>query len=379
MIALQVALACGLLALTMLLGRAAVGLRTVPWPFDPESIMTFEFEMSEPLASDAAARNLHLRSIASSLSATPGVTAAGFTTTLPGRSGAGWTVGVDTPASDPRAPRTALASVSPEFFAVIGAPARSGRLLTWQDDAMAPRVVVVNESFVRQFLSDRDPIGRRLFLGERDFTVVGVVPDAMARDVQDRDQDGIYASILQTRPYGIRIMASTTGDPTAIMPSLRAAIRAVDADLPLAEVFTLHEAVYRDKRVLDVLSSLFLVFGIGALSLTAIGLYGIVSFGVTQRTREIGIRMALGASRSDVLRLVAGQGGRHLLGGLIAGTALALGLSRAFAAAVEQLPAPDGPLLLLITTAIGVTTLVALLLPARRAVALPIVRALRGE
>jgi ABC-type antimicrobial peptide transport system permease subunit len=144
-------------------------------------------------------------------------------------------------------------------------------------------------------------------------------------------------------------------------------------------VFTLHEAVYREKRVLDVLSTLFLVFGIGALAMTAIGLYGVVSFAVTLRTREIGIRLALGATRRQVLGLVIGQSSRQLVVGLAIGLVLAIALSRGFAAAVERLPPADIPLLLVIGVVLTLTSAVALAVPAHRAVRLQILRALRTE
>jgi ABC-type antimicrobial peptide transport system permease subunit len=199
----------------------------------------------------------------------------------------------------------------------------------------------------------------------------------MARDIQQRDQDGVYVSLLQARPSGIRVMARGAANPASMMPSIRAALARVDPDMPLTEVFTLHEAVYREKRVLDVLSTLFLVFGIGALGMTAIGLYGIVSFAVTLRTRELGVRLALGATRAQVFRLVVGQGGRQLAAGIAAGMLLAVGLSRGFAAAVDALPPPDGVLLLWIAGAMSLTASVALIVPAQRAVRLQITRALK--
>jgi predicted permease len=376
MIGGQVALACGLLALTMVLGRAAVNLRAVPWPYDPASIMTFEFELADGPRDDAD-RQRRVIEISRALNRTPGVAVAGLTTMLPGRADRGFGASLDRPAMEGDENTAVAALVSPEFFEVLGARALAGRLLTWADDAAAPRVAVVNASFVRRYSSDRDPVGRRLYAFGRDHAIVGVVPDLMARDIQQRDQDGVYVSLLQARPSGIRVMARGAANPASMMPSIRAALARVDPDMPLTEVFTLHEAVYREKRVLDVLSTLFLVFGIGALGMTAIGLYGIVSFAVTLRTRELGVRLALGATRAQVFRLVVGQGGRQLAAGIAAGMLLAVGLSRGFAAAVDALPPPDGVLLLWIAGAMSLTASVALIVPAQRAVRLQITRALK--
>jgi putative ABC transport system permease protein len=379
MIAGQVALACGLLAMTVVLARSAVNLRSVPWPFDPSSIMTFEFELADGAVDDITDRNRRLAEFSQAINAAPGVAVAGFTTLLPGRADGGWNVALDKPPVPSDGDTTVVSSVSPEFFDVTGARPLRGRLLTWGDDSGAPRVAVVNASFVRRHSPERDPIGRVLYASGRAHTIVGVVPDLMARDVQARLQDGVYISILQARPYGIRVMARGPTNPASLWPSLRAALHRVDPDMPITEVFTLHEAVYREKRVLDVLSTLFLVFGIGALSMTAIGLYGIVSFAITQRTREIGIRLALGATRAQVLALVLGQGGRQLVVGLALGMLIAVGLSRGFAAAVEQLPPADASLLLWIGLAMTLTASAGLIVPAQRALRLQILRALRTE
>ena len=377
MIGGQVALACGLLAMTMVFARSSVNLHAVPWPFDPASILTFEIELPDARADDIAQRNRWLVEMNQALNATPGVEAVGFTTLLPGGADGGWDVSLDKPAALGEGQNTVVTLVSPEFFVVTGARALNGRLFSWDDDAGAARVAIVNTSFVRRHSPDRNPIGRVLFFAGRDHTIVGVVPDLMAKDVQQRQQDGIYVSILQSRPYGIRVMARGPAEPATMMPALRSAIRRIDPDLPLTEVFTLHEAVYREKRVLDVLSTLFLVFGIGALSLTAIGVYGVVSFAVTQRTREIGIRFALGATRAQVLRLVIGQGTRQLVVGVSIGLVLAVALSRGFAAAVEQLPPADAPLLSWIALAVVVTGAAAVTVPAYRATRTQILRALR--
>ncbi len=377
MIGGQIALACGLLAMTMVFARAAVNLRTVPWPFDPASILTFEFELPEGTLEDSASRNRRLFEMSQALNSTPGVDVAGFATLLPGRANGGWDVSLDKPAAPGEGENTVVSLVSPEFFEVTGARALGGRLFGWDDDASAPRAAIVNASFVRRYSPDRDPIGRVLFVFGRDHTIVGVVSDLMARDIEERQQHGVYVPILQARPYGIRVMARGASNPATMLPALRSTLNQIDPDLPITEVFTLHEAVYREKRVLDVLSTLFLVFGIGALALTAVGVYGVVSFAVTQRTREIGIRFALGATRVQVLRLVVGQGTRQLIVGVSIGLSLAVALSRGFAAAVEQLPPADVPLLLWIACAIVVTGASAVAVPAYRATRTQILRALR--
>lgn len=163
------------------------------------------------------------------------------------------------------------------------------------------------------------------------------------------------------------------------MATLRRETGRVDADLPLFETFTLRGAALRDKAVLDVLSSLFLLFGTGALILTAIGLYGVVSFAASQRTREFGVRLALGASRRDIAAMVASQGGRQIAVGLGVGIAIGVGLTRAFAAAIEGAPASDTQALGVIVAAVASTAGAAMTVPTWRAASTGVVNALRHE
>jgi predicted permease len=379
--AAQIAMACGLLALTMVLGREAVALRTRAWPFDAARILSAQVGLTLETMQAADVRNRLMTDLVTGMAAQPGVDAVGLTSALPGRGSGEWSFSLDEPTeAGRRSPHTtAAAFVTPGFFDVLGARVLAGRGLTWQDDAAAPAVAVVSESFVRRFSPDRDPLGRRVHLGARALTIVGIVPDLMPRDIQERRTDGLYASMLQWRPFAVRIVARGPGDPGALVPQLRQQTARVDPDLPLYEIFSVREAALRDKAVLDVLSSLFLLFGSGALGLTAIGLYGVVAFAVALRTREFGIRLALGATRADIARLVAAQGGMQIAVGLSAGIALAIGLTRAFAAAVEGVPAGDGPVLLVIVSAVAATAAAAMVLPVRRAASIPIVAALKSE
>ena len=378
LIAVQVALACALLTITMVLASRSMELRRVPWPFDPSAIVTMELAPGVDVFADTARRDAWLRQLDQLAQSVPGVAAVGITSALPGRGAGSMTFSLDRPAADSDARRgTAVTLVSPGFFDVLGARAQAGRLLDARDARDAEPVAVVNQSFVTKYGDAAGLLDRRVFLGARSFRVVGIVADLYAGDIQDAAQDGVYLAVSQTRTSVVRLMVLGGDDPMSLVPSVRRALSSLASDVPIVDVFTLHEAVYRDKRVLDVLSSLFLVFGAGALALTAMGLYGVLSFAVAQRTREIGIRMALGATRGGVLRLVLRQGLTQVATGLAIGTVLALVMSRAFAAAVEALHAPGVSLLGVILAAVSMTATAAIVVPARRALRTEIVRALR--
>ncbi len=374
----QIAFASGLLALTLLLGQTAVSLYGREWPFDADAVLTTNVGVPLETLDNAEARWRMLAALDGALARVPGATATAIASALPGRGSGNWSFALDTPAEPGRPlPTTNLTMVSPGYFDVLGASARLGRLPGDGDTATAPAVAVVNDSFVTRYSPNRDPIGRRIFLGSRELTVIGVVPDRMPGDLQDRAQDGIYASIFQLRPFAVRLLARGPADPLSLAPAIRAAIEGVDPDLPMFETFTVRDAALRDKLVLDVLTRLFGIFGIGAILLTAIGLYSVTAFAVTQRTREFGIRMALGATSGDVLRLVAAQGARQVGLGLAAGLVLAVVLVRGFSVAVEAVTQPMPLILGGVFASLGATAMLALVLPVRRAGQVDPVRALR--
>jgi len=254
-----------------------------------------------------------------------------------------------------------------------------GRSIDWRDRPGGTIAAVVNTSWVRRFSADREPLGRKIWLGERVLEVVGVVPDLQIQDPGDRLGDGIYVSMLQLRPFAIRVLARTQNDPLALTSSVRNAAESIDRDLPLFEVSSLYDAIYSDKKVLDAFGALFFAAGVGALLLTMVGLYGIVSFAVASRTREIGVRVALGASRGDIARLVLGQGSKLIGIGTAVGLVIAVGLSHALAAATEFFQ-PAGVLTYLAIAGALVTTAAAgLVRPVRRALTLAPIDALRRE
>ena len=378
----QVALAAGFLIMTFTFTRSAVALRAVTFPFPSHQIFAGQLGLGQDLLGSVERRAQLAADLSARLNAIPGVAAASLVSVLPGRGAGNPTFSLDAPAEQPNAagqPTTGLALVTPEFFDVLGARVLRGRGIEWRDGPDAPPVAVVNESWIARHSPDRDPVGRRLWFGARVFEIVGVVPDLQMQDPEDREGDGVYASLLQARPYAVRIVARTAGDPLAITPAVWAAIETVNPDVPLYEVATLHDAIYADKKVLDVFGILFFLFGAGALFLTVIGLYGVVSFAVSRRAREIGIRVALGAAPRDVVGLVLRQGMTLIVSGTAVGLLVAFGLSRALAANLEPIE-PAGALtyVAIVGTLCG-TALLGLLRPVRRALALQPVSALRME
>jgi putative ABC transport system permease protein len=378
----EVALATGFLIMTMTFTKTALALRAIDFPFDARRIFVAQLGLMQSAISSVDGRERLARDLTTRLDATPGVAASALVSVAPGRGAGNWSFALDTPPSTAtalRQPTTGFVMITPGFFEVVGARVVRGRGIEWSDKPGSPVAAVVNTSWVQRFSPDREPIGRKIWLGERMLEVVGVVPDLQMQDPGDRRGDGIYVSMLQSRPYAIRVLARTRGDPLALTAVVRDAAESIDPDLPLFEVSSLYDAIYSDKKVLDAFGALFFAAGVGALLLTMVGLYGIVSFAVASRTREIGVRVALGASRGNIARLVIGQGSKLIAIGVAAGLVIAVGLSHALAAATEFFQPAGALTYVAIAVALVATAAAALVRPVRRALALAPVEALRRE
>jgi len=381
LVGVEVALATGLLLMTMTFTKTAIGLHAVRLPFPADQVFTGQLGLLQETLGSTDRRAALARDLTGRLDAIPGASASALVSVLPGKGAGNPIFSLDAPAADSSqsGPTTGLALVTPGFLDVLGAQVTRGRDLNWQDVATAPAVALVNQSWVRKFSNDRDPIGRQVWFDDLALEIVGVVPDLQMQDPGDPASDGVYASLLQVRPYVVRVMVRTAGDPLALTGAVRDAVEAVDRDLPLFEIATLREAIYADKKVLEAFGGLFFLFGVGALFLTVLGLYGVVSFAVRQRSREIGVRVALGATPRDVAALVLRQGAWLVGAGMAVGLLIAFALSRAMAANVDFIR-PAAPLTYVaIAGVIGVTALAGLLRPVRRAVGLPPMTALRLE
>ena len=272
--------------------------------------------------------------------------------------------------------------VGPNYFKTMETPLLRGRDFAGTDRKGAPGVVVINETLAATLWPHEDPLGKRLSLAGREgpfLEVVGVARDGKYRSLGETAHPYVYQPLLQSYDPKMTLVVRTTGEPQAVAPAVREQIRALDAKLPIADVKT-----FRDQLNLSLFPSRVAAwtlggFGVLALLLAAIGIYGVVSYSVAQRTREIGVRMALGAKRKDVLRLVLGQGLFVIAFGLAVGLLLAFTATRLIAGFLYGVGATDLLTFCGVPLLLGLVALGASYLPARRATKVDPLMALRYE
>jgi putative ABC transport system permease protein len=269
----------------------------------------------------------------------------------------------------------------PNYFETIGIPLLKGRLFGKEDQANRPSVIVINRTMAERFWPNQDPLGKQVKLAEGDTTatVIGVVGDAKHYWLEEEQKPQMYDTYSQDPGIFATAVLRTSVDPLSLTEQVRQAIWKVDADQPMWKIRTVEFLVNRSTADRKFLMALMGIFAALALILTIIGLYGVISYLVNQRTQEIGIRMALGAQLGDILRMVLKQGMVLVLTGVALGLAAAWMLTRLMSRLLYQVSATDpltfvGIALLLITVA-----LLACYIPARRATKVDPLVALRYE
>jgi len=277
-----------------------------------------------------------------------------------------------------------LSQVGPNFFRTLGMTIVRGRDISPQDNETSPKVAVVNEAFARYYFANQDPIGRRFDRGEEDggeVEIVGVVKDAKAESIKEQTPRTFYVPFLQDQSSWreTTFQVRTSGDPLAVVSSIRHEVQAIEPNLPVFRIKTLEQQVDETlghERLVTTLASLF---GVLALLLACAGLYGVLSYSVSRRTQEIGIRMALGAKRTDVLTLVLRQGMSLAVLGIAIGLSGAFVVTRYLESLLFEVRAAD-PLTFAVTSvALAAVALAACYLPARRATRVDPVITLRSE
>jgi predicted permease len=269
--------------------------------------------------------------------------------------------------------------ISEDYFATMRIPLVSGRPFEPTDDMSAPKVAIVNQPFARKYWPGRDPIGRTVDVGGEKHRVVGMVREIKYVNLSEEPRPYVYLPLSQMYMPQVTLHVRAAGDAAAAQNSVRAAVGRVDSALPLFGVRTLQDQADASLGTFIVATLFLSTAGVQALLLAAIGIYGVVAFSVAQRTREIGIRVALGATPSRVLRLVMGQGLALSIVGLVLGVAIAFASTRILAGLLYGI-GPRDPLTFAATAAgLLAVALLACWIPARRALKVSATTALRYE
>jgi len=358
--------------------------------FNANNVLLFKVDPSLLGYRDEKLADLYQRSF-SRLEAVPGVQSVTFSRS-PLLAQSSWTSSAYVPGEigangQPRESNVKVHSVRENFFTTMEIPLLLGRGLTEQDDARAPHVAVVNQAFAKTHFGNENPIGKRFgFDGEKpnDIEIVGVARDAKYTSQRDEIQPTVYQSWRQVlkRMTFATFEVRTAGDPAASIAGIRQAMREVDSNLPLSDMRTQVQQADDTLAMERMFAKLLTLFGLIAQQLAAIGLYGVMAYVVSQRTHEIGIRMALGADRRNVLMMVVRQGMVLTLIGVAIGLAAAYVLTKYLESLTSMLfgiKARDPWTFAVIAVLLVGVALLACWIPARRATRVDPLRALRYE
>ena len=384
LVAAEVALAFLLLVGSGLLLASFQRVLGVNPGFEPRGVLTASVSMPPSRYPNNEALTAFLERALAEVRALPGVKAAGVTSSIP--FGGSYSDSAILAEGYTMAPGESIIApnritVSPGYFDAMGIPLVKGRQFDARDGGGVPRAAIVDEELARRFWKGRDPIGKRMYLPSNAqdlvspgpdvvwLTVIGVVKDVRLQALVGGDTrfGAYYFPYAQDARNNVTFAIKTAGDPEALTSALRARISALDPDMPVYSTYSMEERMSRsltDRRTPVVLA---LGFGAVALLLSSIGIYGVLSYLVTQRTKEIGIRLALGGTARDILGLVAREGLAVVAIGFVAGLAGALALRRVLEAQLYGVTATDPAVYVLVAAVLGLVALVACLLPAWRA------------
>ena len=384
----EVALSLVLLIGAGLLFRSFLRLQAVELGFRPERVLTFRLTPSGTNFTEDPQFSDFYRQVAERIRTLPGVDTVGVINTLPLVKGptSGFRVEGRPLTTPDKWPGVNYRSVSPDYFRAVNVPVLKGRVFDAHDNYSAPRVVLVNQSLVRRDFAGEEPIGKRINLGGTQpdgqpswFEIVGVVADVRSLELNTEPVPEIYTSYLQDPFAGMSYVVRSAVEPESLIQAVREAVRQIDKAQPVAEIREMDQIISEvaaQPRFNTLLLSLFA--GV-ALLLAAAGIYGVMSYSVTQRTHEIGLRMALGAQTRDVIRLIVGQCIKLTLAGLALGLVCAYAMTRIMATLLYGISPTDPSTFAVGTLLLVVVALLACYLPARRAAKVDPLIALRYE
>jgi putative ABC transport system permease protein len=395
----EVALALILLVGSALLIRTSVALANVDPGFDPDNVLTMQMSLAGEKYAKSEAAEQAIRDGVERLKALPGVELASATCCVPlqGGYGLGFTIiGRPLPPDAPVHGGGTWKTVSPGYFEVFKIPMKRGRTFTERDNGASPGVVIINEAMARQYWPDSDPLsaqltigrgGMREFAAEVDRQIIGIVGDTRDGGLNNTPGPTMYipqaqvpdaANALNLRIGPMSWVVRTAGEPMALSPQIQEQLRQATG-LPVTNVRSMEEVVSRSTSRQRFNMWLMAVFGLCALLLAAIGIYGLMAYSVEQRTQEIGIRLALGANAAEVRKMVVVQGLRLALVGVVIGVVAAFGLSRLMETLLFGVTVRDPLTFVGVPVLLTIVAVIAVWLPARRASSVDPMVALRYE
>ena len=376
----EIALAVVLLTGAGLLIRSFIQLTRVDPGFSAGPALSFRVVLQGERYNQDQPTRIRVAEFEERLGRLPGVTTVGATSVLP-LSGRGAMVGFAVAGAPPPPPNVnseiALASATPGYLTAIGATLRQGRHLSAQDDTGAPLVAIVNEAAVRRWFPGQNPIGQRLITNGVRREVVGVIADVLQRSAAEPVAPMVFVPFAQRTIRSIKMVVRTNGDPSALAPAIRAEIRALDPELAIADITPMTRLVARSLKAPGFYTSLLALFAGVALVLAAIGVFGVMSYAVAQRAREISIRLALGALPRDVLRMIVGRAIGLSAIGVVVGLIAAIALGRFIQGQLFGVALVDPVTFGAVPLVLGASAGLASFLPARRATKLDPASALR--
>jgi putative ABC transport system permease protein len=387
MVVAEVAFTIVLLVAAGLMVRSYMKVQSLEMGFAADNLLGGAIMLAEPKWNEPATRVRFQEQLVERLSTVPGVRTATVTSAFPLGGGAQVRVEVDgRPLEDrTRAPQSFTVSIADGFFAALDAPLRRGRLFGGADGQPGAEAAIVNERFAAQMFDGADPIGRRFRLlgDDRDtpwMTVVGVAANIRQGSPQDAEFDPVvYQPYRQDPTRSVAVLVRTAVAPGGVADAIRTAVRDVNADQPLYNLKTFEELMVEVSWLWRIFGTLFALFAIIALVLSAVGLYAVTAYSVAQRTQEIGVRMALGAQRGQVSWMILRRGLLQLAAGVVFGLVGAWFASALLQSLLVQMSAHDPLTFATITAFLVVITVAACLIPARRAMRVDPVIALRAE
>jgi putative ABC transport system permease protein len=386
----ELALAVTLLAGAGLLMRSFIKLQSVDPGFKPAQALTFELTLPDARYKEDPQRVAFFDNLLPRLRNLPGAQSASAVMGLP-LSGLDFIISFEVGGRPPlpasQHPAMQVRVATPDYFDAVGIPLKRGRGFTADDRENTPRVVLITEAAARQFFPGEDPLGKTIKLGwgrgpgkpRAGGEVVGVVGDVKDAGLNEDDPPQIYLPLRQWPVSFMAVVVKTAVAPASITDAVRAQVAAVDPNLPVSNVSTLEAIVAKSISQQRFYMTLLTIFAAVALVLAAIGIFGVLSYAVSQRTREIGIRMALGAQERSVISLIVRQAMLLVTGGVAAGTVAALLLSETMAKMLFNVTARDPVTFVSVAGVLAAVALLASYLPARRATRVDPIVALRAE